>query len=159
MAFQDNWTFNVEINTDREIDIDDDGMTRSPGDTVTITFFYKGGVGTGRAMGWRIFVYDRSDVDDDGTPESPEAGTADKPIPAVFNIIPGIPEVGSPEITPALIAGAVNNVIKTNDVYAELDSGQWNAFHRGSFQVTAPASGYDADTGLITFSGQAQIIL
>ena len=157
MAFQDNWHFNIEINKAAEIDIDDDGMTESPGDTVTITFFYKGGVGTGRKDEFRIFVYDRSDIATDGTPESPEEGTAEKPIPNVDNITPAIPEIGSPVITPALIATAVNNVIDTNDIYAEFISGQWNAFHRGSFQVTAPASGYDEDAGLITFSGQAVI--
>ena len=157
MAFRDNWFFNVQINRPAEIVIDDDGMTESPGDTVTITFYYKGGVGTGRKDEFRIFVYDRSDIATEGTPDSPEVGTSDKPIPDVFNINPGIPEIGSPTITPALIAGAVNNIINTNDIYAELTSGQWNAFHRGSFQVTAPASGYEADAELITFSGQARI--
>lgn len=157
MAFQDNWHFNVRINEQAEIDIEDDGMSTDPGGTVTITFFYKGGLGTGRKDEFRIFVYDRDDIATDGTPEVPETGTADKPIPNVNNITPAIPAIGSPEITPALIAGATNNIIHTNDIHAELDSGQWNAFHRGSFQVTAPADGYDADDDLITFSGQAKI--
>ena len=157
MAFESNFIFNVEINKPREIDISDDGQTTSPSETLTIGFIYKGGVGTGLATGFRIFIYDRGDTTDVGTPDSPEADSTAKPIPVPFGITPTVPLGGSPEITPTLIAGAMNNIIRTNDVYAELVSGQWNAFHKGSFQVTAPTDGYDANDELITFSGQAQI--
>ena len=158
MAFESNFIFNVEINKPREIDISDDGQTTSPSETITIGFIYKGGVGTGLATGFRIFIYDRGDTSIVGTPGSPEVDSSAKPIPVPFGTTPAVPLGGSPEITPALIAGASGgNVINTNDVYAELSSGQWNAFHKGEFQVTAPADGYDVNEDLVTFSGQAQI--
>ena len=162
-ATESNWTFSVEINKPPEIDIDDEynNQTPVPGETITVQFFYKGGVGTGRASEFKIFVYDRSDTTTDtvpaGTADSPSASTDAKPIPVPFNVYPALPLVGSPELSPALIRAAVAGLISTNNIYAVFISGVWNRFHKGTFQVTAPADGYDENDDLITFSGQAQI--
>ena len=157
MAFQSNWTFNVAINRPRDIEIIDEynNLTVGPGATLTIQFLYKGGIGMGLATGFNIFCYDRSDTLTDGTPDAPEAGTEEKPIPVPFGTTPAVPLPNVPEITPALISGAAAGVISTNNVFATFISGQWVSSHKGFFQVTAPMEGYDEP--ITTFSGQAQI--
>ena len=154
----DGFIFHVEINRDPEIQIVDetDNLTVGPAVTLNYQFVYKGGIGTGRSTAFSIFVYDRSDISGVGTPDSPEAGTADKPIPVPFGITPATPLGGSPEITENLRSMAQAGIISTNSVFATLTSGQWDAYHKGRFSVTTPAMGYtDAIT---TFLGDAQII-
>ena len=84
-----------------------------------------------------------------------KTGTADKPIPVPFGITPAVPLADVPEITPSLMAGAQDGVISTNNIFAVFTAGQWDAFHKGYFQVTAPPDGYE--DAITTFSGQAQI--
>ena len=155
----DGFIFHVKILEFPAIEIDDetDNLTVNPGDTVNYQFIYQGGIGNARSTMFNIFVYDRDDTTDVvGTPDAPEAGTTLKPIPDVTMITPGTPLKGRPEITPVLIAGAVAGLISTNNVYATLTSGVWIGWHKGSFEVVTPSSGYTEP--LTTFLGEAQII-
>ena len=155
----DGFLFHVKINEEPAIEIVDerDNLTVNPGDTLNYQFIYQGGIGTGRSTAFNIFVYDRDDTTDVvGTPDAPEAGTDAKPIPDVDSITPGTPLAGRPEITPALIAGAIDDVISTNNVYAEFTSGQWIGWHKGSFEIVTPSSGYTEPK--TTFLGEAQIL-
>ena len=154
----DGFIFHVEINADPQMQIVDETDNRTVGPNVTINyqFIYQGGIGEGRSTAFSIFVYDRSDISGIGTPDSPEAGTASKPIPVPFNIIPATPLAGSPELSQSLIAGAQGGVISTNSIFATFTSGQWVSHHKGTFQVTTPASGYTDP--ITTFLGDAQII-
>ena len=83
--FADNYTMHVLYNENPYIDVTDasDGQETNPGGTVHILFTYRGGIGTGRAGSFNIFLYDRSDVATDGTPDAPEAN-----LPAVFGVTP-----------------------------------------------------------------------
>ena len=154
----DGFIFHVEIVATPAIEIvnETDNLTVTPGDSLNYQFIYQGGIGDELATGFNIFVYDRNDTATVGTPDAPEAGTDAKPIPDVDALTPSTPLAGKPEITPALIAGAIDDVISTNNVYAEFTSGQWIGWHRGSFEIVTPSSGYTEP--LTTFLGDAQII-
>ena len=159
----DGFIFHVRIDEEPDIEIIDafDNLTVNPGDSLTYQFIYQGGIGDGLSTMFNIFVYDRNDTTTDdvpaGTPDSPSASTADKPIPAVTMITPGTPLKGRPEITPTLIAGSGGSgIISTNNVWATLTSGVWIGWHKGSFEVVTPSSGYTED--ITTFLGEAQII-
>ena len=91
--FSDNYTMHVLYNENACIDVTDssDGQSTNPGGTVHILFTYRGGIGTGRAGSFNIFLYDRSDVSTDGTPDAPEAN-----LPAVFGVTPSVPRAGRP---------------------------------------------------------------
>ena len=153
----DNFMFHVIGDALSAIEIVDetDNRTVGPGVTIHYQFIYRGGTGSSRGVAFNIFVYDRSDIAGAGTPAAPEAGTANKPIPVPFNISPATPLLGAPELTQNLISMAQGGIITTNSIYAELISGSWNVYHRGSFEVTTPSSGYT--DALTTFLGQAQI--
>ena len=156
---EDGFIFHVEINAIPDIEVSDetDNLTVNPGDTLNYQFIYQGGIGDGLSTGFNIFVYDRNDTTDVvGTPDAPEAGTSTKPIPDVDAITPGTPLAGRPEITSALIAAAVDGVINTNNVYAEFTSGVWIGWHKGSFEIVTPSSGYTEP--ITTFLGEAQIL-
>ena len=156
---EDGFIFHVRIDEEPDIQIVDetDNLTVGPGDTITYQFVYQGGIGTGRSTAFNIFVYDRNDTTDVvGTPTAPEAGTIAKPIPDVEAITPPTPLAGRPEITPALIAGSSGGIISTNNVFATFTSGVWVGWHKGSFEITTPSSGYTEP--LTTFLGEAQII-
>ena len=85
----------VLYNEDPYIDVRDyDGQETNPGKTVHILFAYRGGIGTGRAGSFNIFLYDRSDVATDGTPDAPEAN-----LPAVFGVTPAVPRAGRPNLS------------------------------------------------------------
>ena len=90
--FSDNYTMHVLYNENACIDVTDssDGQSTNPGGTVHILFTYRGGIGTGRAGSFNIFLYDRSDVSTDGTPDAPEAN-----LPAVFGVTPSVPRAGA----------------------------------------------------------------
>ena len=154
----DGFIFHVRIDEDPQIQIVDetDNQTVGPGVTINYQFIYQGGIGTGRSTAFSIFVYDRSDISGAGTSDSPEAGTLDKPIPVPFDITPATPLGGKPELTQSLIAGAQGGIISTNSIFATMVSGQWVSFHKGTFSVTTPSSGYTDE--ITTFLGEAQII-
>ena len=156
--FADNYTMHVLYNESPCIDVIDssDGQSTNPGGTVHILFTYRGGVGTGRASSFKIFLYDRSDVPTDGTPDAPEPN-----LPMVFSIMPTVPLRGRPNLsipqTDTLNAGGF-----ISGIHAELVMGKWEAFWTGSFKITAPVAGSgegEITEDRTTFSGQAQIVV
>ena len=155
--FSDNYTMHVLYNEDPYIDVLDeyDGPQTNPGKTVEFLFAYRGGVGTGRAGSFNIFLYDRSDVATDGTPDAPEAN-----LPAVFGVTPSVPRAGRPNLsipqTDILNAGGF-----ISGIHAILVLGKWEAYWTGSFKITAPVAGSgegEITQDLTTFTGQAQIV-
>ncbi len=158
----DGFIFHVKILEFPAIQIDDktDNKTVGPGVAVNYEFIYQGGIGTATAEEFKIFVYDRSDTTTDivpaGTPDAPSASTAEKPIPLVTMVTPSLPLRGKPEIPQTLIDNAVGGLIITNNLVAMLTSGVWISWHRGSFEVVTPDTGYEDD--ITTFRGEAQIL-
>ena len=155
--FSDNYTMHVLYNEDPYIDVTDssDGQSTNPGGTVHILFTYRGGIGTGRAGSFNIFLYDRSDVATDGTPDSPEPN-----LPTVFGVTPAVPLAGRPNLsipqTDILNAGRF-----ISGIHAILVLGKWEAYWTGSFKITAPIAGSgegEITQDLTTFTGQAQIV-
>ena len=158
----DGFIFHVKILEIPDIQISDetDNKTVAPSNAVRYQFIYQGGIGRAQATGFNIFVYDRSDTTDEstpaGTPDAPSASTAAKPIPDVTMITPSTPLRGRPEIPQTLIDNVVGVLIVTNNLYATLTSGVWISWHRGSFEVVTPSTGYEDD--ITTFMGEAQIL-
>ena len=155
--FFDDYTMHVLYNEDPYIDVLDeyDGPQTNPGMTVEFLFAYRGGVGTGRAGSFNIFLYDRSDVATDGTPDTPEAD-----LPSVFGVTPTVPLAGRPTLsipqTDILNAGGF-----ISGIHAILVLGKWEAYWTGSFKITAPIAGSgegEITQDLTTFTGQAQIV-
>ena len=155
--FFDNYTMHVLYNENPYIDVRDsyDGQETNPGGTVHILFAYRGGIGTGRAGSFNIFLYDRSDVATDGTPEEPEAN-----LPAVFSVMPSVPLAGRPTLS--IPQRDILNAGQTiSGIHAELVLGKWEAYWTGSFKITAPIAGSgegEITQDLTTFTGQAQIV-
>ena len=158
----DGFIFHVKILEIPAIQINDetDNLTVTPGNPVNYQFIYQGGIGDGESTGFNIFVYDRSDTTTEtvpaGTPDAPSASTSAKPIPAVTMITPGTPLRGRPDIPQVLIDNDIDGLIITNSLVATLTSGVWISWHRGSFQVVTPSTGYEDD--ITTFMGEAQIL-
>ena len=141
-------------NASIEIDARTDGQQTGPGGTVEVVFIYRGGIGTGRAGAFNIFVFDRSDTTLVGTAETPESN-----LPQVFGILPVVPLAGGPRLTLLQISQLnAGNII--SGIFAQLVGGKWQAHWTGSFKVTSPLAGsgvgdINQDT---TFTGQAQIV-
>ena len=158
----DGFIFHVKILEIPAIQItqETDNLTVAPSKKINYQFIYQGGIGGGRSTGFNIFVYDRSDTTDGntpaGTPDAPSASTTAKPIPSVDAITPSSPLEGRPEIPQTLIDNAGGVLITTNNLYATLTSGVWISWHRGSFEVVAPSTGYEDE--ITTFMGEAQIL-
>ena len=155
--FADNYTMHVLYNEDAYIDVTDrtDGQETNPGKTVHIEFVYRGGIGTGRAGSFNIFLYDRSDVATDGTPNAPEPN-----LPSVFGVTPTVPLSGRPTLS--IPQRDILNAGQTiSGIHAELVMGKWEAYWTGSFKITAPNAGSDPGQitqDMTTFTGQAQIV-
>ena len=156
--FSDNYTMHVLYNEDPYIDVLDeyDGPQTNPGKTVEFLFAYRGGVGTGRAGSFNIFLFDRSDTTTEGTATDPEPDN----LPVVFGITPAVPLAGRPSLlipqTDILNAGGF-----ISGIHAELIMGRWEAYWTGSFKITAPVAGSgegEITQDLTTFTGQAQIV-
>ena len=155
--FFDNYTMHVLYNENPYIDVTDrtDGQSTNPGGTVHIEFIYRGGIGTGRAGSFNIFLYDRSDAATDGTPDAPEPN-----LPSVFGVTPTVPLSGRPTLS--IPQRDILNAGQTiSGIHAELVMGKWEAYWTGSFKITAPNAGSDPGQitqDLTTFTGQAQIV-
>ena len=160
----DGFIFHVKILEIPAIQITDetDNLTVAPGDTINYQFIYQGGIGGGRSTGFNIFVYDRSDTTDGntpaGTPDAPSASTTQNRS-LLLTITPSSPLKGRPEIPQTLIDNAVDGLITTNNLYATLTSGVWISWHRGSFEVVTPSTGYDGCRSLRLWERHKSYIL
>ena len=170
---RDDFTFYVSLDPESpsiQVDDDTDNQTAPPDTQVTIGFSYKNGTLSKLATAWSFIVYDRSDDDVTGTPDSPAVG-AGKTLPTISanDITPNQPvRTQKPATTfptpsnPNVAQTQINGHVFGSWIVTGPGTGYWDMRHYGTFVVTTPAASEfgtgSNDPTRITFLGECRMV-